>query len=312
MDYKKLYYNLCNYCRQTSVEVRIKNRNGFDERLSDDFIYTELHHIIPKHSNGNNSQLNLVEMLPEEHLMAHLIRYKAYNNRNDFLAVRFMVNGYTGRTIISEKIPKLTLNKMVRLFKSNMSEFRKRHGWHTIDGRKRISDARTGKLPIIKNNGDIVSVSVNHPKVISGEWKHHTYGTLSVYDIDGNKTRITTTEYQSNKNKYTPNVGDVSGEKNPTYSGFTDSDIVDYVIKVSNLIDVGYIIPYSTVRNFCEKYYNISLPKSLSKFRFNGHQTKGLIEATKSKTSLKYDTYLFNKQELRNKINNKIKKLIDD
>lgn len=311
MDYKKLYYKLCNYCKTTNIKDRMKARNEHDERINEECIYTEFHHIIPKHSNGDNNDHNLVEMLPEEHFMAHLIRYKAYNNRNDFLAIRFMLNGFNGKPGLKGKIPNKSKNKMVRMFKSNMNEFRKTHGWHTKDGVDRISNARRGTMPVKDSEGNIVSVNTNHPKVLSGEWKHHTYGTLSVFDESGNKLRITTDEYHKNKDKYNANVGDMSGENNPKYSGFTDDDIANYVIKVSNMIDVGYIIPYPTVRKFCEKYYNINLPKSFSKYRFNGNKVNGLIEVVKNQSPLVYDKCLFNKQELREKINNKINGLLN-
>lgn len=311
MNYKKLYYKLCNYCKNTSIEERMKSRDNNDERLSSDYIYTECHHIIPNHSNGDDSHSNLVEMLPEEHFMAHLIRYKAYNDRNDFLSIRFMINGYNGKSMLESKLPNKLKNKMVRMFKSNMSEFRNSHGWHTLDGKKRISEARRGTIVVKTSNGNIISVDVNHPKVVSGEWKHHTYGMLSVFDNYGNKLRITSEDYQNNKELYTPNTGNSVGENNSRYSGFTDDDIVNYMIKVSNMINVGYIIPYPTVRKFCEKFYNIKLPKHFSDFRFNGNKVEGLMKEVSSKSPLKFDKYLFNKRNLKNKINNKIEEILN-
>ncbi|NDE11305.1 MAG: HNH endonuclease, partial [Chitinophagia bacterium] len=90
-----------------NIKERISNRNLNDKRLNEDYIYTEKHHIIPRHAGGNDNVLNLAEMLPEEHYMAHLLRYKAYNDRNDFLAIRFMVNGYINKKILADKILKV-------------------------------------------------------------------------------------------------------------------------------------------------------------------------------------------------------------
>lgn len=309
MNYKKLYYKLCNYCKTVDINQRIKNRNPLDERLGTD-IYTEKHHIIPKHSGGTDVEYNLVEMLPEEHFMAHLIRYKAYNDRNDFISIRFMLNGFNGKPMLNGEIPVKTKNKMVKMFKSHMSEFRKKHGWHTEDGLKRISEARKGTIPVRNSNGDVITVDVDHPKVLSGEWRHHTHGTLSAFDEDGNKVRITSDEYKKNKDKYTPNVGDVIGESNPRYSGITDEQLIDYLIDLSKKVDVGYLVNYSRFFNFYRKKYDIKIPKTLSSFRFNDGGTHKLYEIASQKSGMKINKHP--RGELNETIKNKINKLLEN
>jgi hypothetical protein len=195
-----------------------------------------------------------------------------------------MMNGYNSKNFISNKLK----NKFVKLFKMESVDFRKKHRWQTENGRKRISLSRTGKMPVRdKETGIMIgSVDINHEKIKNGEWIHHTKGKLSVKNkLTGEKIYLTSDEYQLNKNLYNSNNGDNSGVKNPRYSGYTDEQIVNYVIELSNIFKLGIIIPYKT----CIKYYitkNILLPKSLSKFRFNNRNLNGLYEQVLNKTNL--------------------------
>lgn len=306
MDYKKLYYRLCNYCKTVDINERIKTRNKLDERLNNDYIYTENHHIIPRHSGGLDTDCNLVRMLPEEHFMAHFIRYNAYENSNDFISVRFMLNGFMSKNYIDD-IPIKTMNKMVRMFKEETSHFRKTYGWHSKDGRKRISEARKGTMPVIDSiSGDMIgSIPTNHPNVISGKWVHHSKGKLSVIDLNGNKKYISSDEYKNNKDIYSANVGDVSGENNPKYSGITDGQLVDYLIKFSTKVGVGYLIGYHRFTSFYRKKYNVAIPKYLSSFRFDGGGVSELYNRASKESGLKINKYprgILN-EEIKHKIN---------
>lgn len=130
---------------------------------------------------GSDDISNLVSLLPEEHLFAHKLRYKAYNDRVDMLAVRFIVNklansGYIERTV------KMSITKHIKntysWIRQHSYTFRTAIGWHTEEGIRRISEARKGKMPV-KNSvtGEKIGMAdVNHPKVLSGEWVHHTKG----------------------------------------------------------------------------------------------------------------------------------------
>lgn len=62
MNYQKTYQNLIEKAR---------NRTIVDE-------YTELHHIIPKCMNGDNSPSNLVRLTAREHFIAHALLYRIY------------------------------------------------------------------------------------------------------------------------------------------------------------------------------------------------------------------------------------------
>jgi hypothetical protein len=65
MNYKK-HYNL--------LIERAQNRSILKSE------YKENHHIIPTCMNGSNMKENKVALLPEEHLLAHLLLHKIYPN----------------------------------------------------------------------------------------------------------------------------------------------------------------------------------------------------------------------------------------
>lgn len=202
MDYKKIYYSLIQDCRDTPIKQRLYRRNKSDIRIKQDRIYTENHHIVPKHDGGLDKKDNMVRMLPEEHYMAHLIRWKAYNQRGDFLSVRFIVNGFnnidlTNKNLTDEELKLFesgSINQRIGNWKNYISEFRRLRGWQTECGRARISAARAGNMPVkcALTNKMIGSVSTSHPKVISGQWVHHTKGSTSSLSTK-NKHRVNNT-----------------------------------------------------------------------------------------------------------------------
>jgi len=76
MNYEKIYNNL--------VE-KAKNRLEIPEGT-----FMNSHHIIPKHSGGDNSKTNLVLLTYKEHIFAHLLLYKIHNNILDLYASLLM------------------------------------------------------------------------------------------------------------------------------------------------------------------------------------------------------------------------------
>jgi len=70
MNYHKIYHNLIKKCA--------------DRILSPD-TYSEQHHILPKCMGGSNDLINLVKMLPEEHLIAHLLLVKMHPNNSQLV-----------------------------------------------------------------------------------------------------------------------------------------------------------------------------------------------------------------------------------
>lgn len=63
MNYQKIYLNLIHKAQT---------------RLLEDSVYTESHHIIPRCMGGTDDKNNLVDLTPEEHLIAHLLLVKIH------------------------------------------------------------------------------------------------------------------------------------------------------------------------------------------------------------------------------------------
>jgi hypothetical protein len=228
MNYKKIYYDLCEYCRTIPIKIRLEKRNKNDDRinLNENKIYTEMHHIIPKHEGGTNDKENLVELLPEEHYMAHLIRWKAYNSRNDFLAVRYIVNGYNSNHTTKFLYESANCIKNIRQrcahYKQHIYNFKKNNNWHSDEGVQRISESRKNKFPAVdmKTGLSVGSVDKNHPKILSGEWVHHSKGKKSViHKISGEKLYINVNDY--NPDIHAQNVGLNKNEKNGNFKELT-------------------------------------------------------------------------------------------
>ena len=229
--------------------------------------------------------------MPEEHLMIHKLRWKAYKERGDMLAVRFCLNGFNNKEYLKDNLT-LSIPKKIKQgylwIRQNSYEVRKTHGWHTEEGLKRISNARKGTMPVKdKNNMMIGTVKVNHPKVLSGEWVHHSKGSTS-----SEKTRKLISD-------------STVGENNPRYSGISDDDIVNYSLELFEKI--GEIPSYRDTIKYVKYLYGISLPQSFSKWRFKDKTLKCILE---EKTETKFNSY---KRGSRLKdYQNKIKEIIDD
>nr|ALO21403.1 putative HNH homing endonuclease [Golenkinia longispicula] len=53
-------------------------------------LYLEIHHILPRHAGGEDSQENLVKLTFEDHILAHYIRWVFLKNPKDRYAYRMM------------------------------------------------------------------------------------------------------------------------------------------------------------------------------------------------------------------------------
>jgi len=63
-------------------------------------IYSEVHHILPRHSGGGDEPKNLVVLLYNDHIIAHYIRWIQYGHIGDKMAFSVM----TGESIEARKI----------------------------------------------------------------------------------------------------------------------------------------------------------------------------------------------------------------
>jgi hypothetical protein len=312
MDYKKVYENMIEMCKKTSPYDRMFSRNKEDSRLLND-IYTENHHITPKKLGGSDDKDNIIEVLPEEHLFLHQLRYKLFGERVDMLAVRFMLNGFVNKSHLSETVKKPLSKSILKGYgwiKQQSSNFREKHGWQTTEGRNRISESRKGKMPVVDvYTGEIIgSVYINHPKVLAGEWVHHSKGNITVIEnLSGDYVKIKTDEYYKNKHLYTY-IYNQSGEHNGNYSGITDEEIVEYAIKKS--LEYNRIISYSQLI-YMARNDGYNFPKSLSKMRFNGNGRKEYTRIIEENTGMIYDKY-YRSEENKRKISETLKRKSND
>lgn len=275
MDYVKLYDKFINYCKETTPRERLEKRDRSDNRLKKDKLYVEAHHIVPRSEDGSDDEENLVKLLAEEHLFAHMLRYKAFNSSNDILSVRFMINGFKNKKKFHND-KSIRLNKEVKkaviFMKEKCNYMQENKLWHSEEGRKNISKSRKGTMPVIefKTGRKIGSVSVDHPKVLNGEWVHHSKGKVNVYDEYGNKLIISVDEYRNNKNKYIRRGSNNIGETNSRYCGLSDNDIMDKYEEFCKKL--GFITTYMTFK----RYSKDNIPNiAKTCFRFDN---KGVLE----------------------------------
>ena len=73
MNYEKIYNNLIQKRKLNEIKKFRKN--------DPNYIYCETHHIIPRSCHGTNDKDNLINLLPKEHYIAHLLLLKIYEKK---------------------------------------------------------------------------------------------------------------------------------------------------------------------------------------------------------------------------------------
>jgi hypothetical protein len=169
--YKELYKNLIDGARK---ENRMKNSVTYYEQhhIVPDFLFKSRKRTGPKgHLDGNpDGAENLILLKFSEHLMAHYYLYEIYKE------TRY---GYSAGSALQFFFVKATGNHQRQRNLSDVDEkFLKEMEHLRIIGIESISKARKGKMPAVdavtrEKQG---SVSVTHPRVLSGEWIHHSKG----------------------------------------------------------------------------------------------------------------------------------------
>lgn len=95
MNYKKIYDSLIERAKNRKLEC-----------------YTEQHHIIPRCLNGSNDKLNLVDLTPEEHYLAHQLLIKIYQDEPKLVYAAIMM------------IPNRKSNKLYGWIKRRHSQYK--------------------------------------------------------------------------------------------------------------------------------------------------------------------------------------------
>lgn len=172
--YKKLYKEIIDNAK---AEDRVKSSDNYYEKhhIVPDFLFKNRKRKGPSgHLDGDpNSNDNIVMLTFKEHLMAHYYLYEIYKGtRYEYSAgsaLQFFfvkaVGGHSRQVHLTE-VDEEFLKKMEHLRKI---------------GNDSISKARKGTMPVVdaKTRESIGSVSINHPRVLSGEWIHHSKGVPS-------------------------------------------------------------------------------------------------------------------------------------
>lgn len=272
MNYIKIHDKAVSYFRKTPSRERLEKRNPTDPRLKEKSLYVEVHHVIPRSLGGNDKLTNLVEVLPEEHIFLHMLRYRIYRKREDMLAIRFMLNGYDN-DVRKKHLLSTILTKKIRMgyawLRSHAQFLRKTEGWQTPDGAKRISEARKGTMPVREvSTGKILgSFRTDHPKVLSGEWVHHSKGRVQ-----------TEKEIEYKRQAYT-------GQANPNASGLSEEYFIEKSLEIVR--EIGRIPSWKEMIKIAQQR---NFPWILSlRSRFFGEGVKGYVKEMEKQTGLKYD-----------------------
>lgn len=318
MDYKKIHEQFILYFKSTTPIERILKRDPNDFRLLLKYIYTEKHHVLPKSLGGNNDSENLVVVLPEEHLFLHILRYKAFGFRQDFLAIRYIINCFEKikRTLKIDNGKFLTfkynkkIKKSISLYNTLMYNFKKKVGFHSEKQKKLISESKKGKIVVkdAKTGEKIGMIDKNHPKFLSGEWCHITKGfTTMINTLTGKKERFESHE----KKPFHKVVSPREKELNTNYSGLTD----DSLLEIGLLFVKKYnFIPSNNLIIMFAKKYNYKFLKYICDFRFKefGGGWNGFYKALEEKTNLKYYSGKHNTAERIQRVRKIIKDLKND
>lgn len=272
MNYKQIHDTMIEYCRQTTPRLRLEQRNAADPRLKLKHLYVESHHIIPRSLGGADVVENLITLLPEEHILMHMLRWKIYNNRTDILAVRFCLNGYNNNKTCK---PIYYLTKPLRMgyawLRQQANDVRATTGWQSPEGRKRISESRKGKIVVKDASTGIIigSIDSTHPKILSGEWVHHSKG------------RIVSKEERLKLQKRSQGLNNSNSCKLP------DKYFIDKGVEISK--EFKRVIGWSEMCRI-SKERNFTWIVACG-CRFNRRGSIGFIEAVESETGLRYDAY---------------------
>lgn len=168
-----------------------------ENRIKNDKVYYEKHHVIPDflfknrqrkgpkgHLDGApNSKENIVLLTFSEHLMCHYYLYEIYKGTRYEYSAGSSLQFFFSKAV-SNHARQVNLSEVDRELLKQMEHLRK-------IGNESISKARKGTMPVVDaiTRESIGSVSINHPRVLSGEWIHHSKGIpgKSARNMSGSK-----------------------------------------------------------------------------------------------------------------------------
>lgn len=134
MDYERLYNKFVKHWKNQSIPKGI---------------YTEEHHIIPKHCGGQDDEDNIVKVTYRQHIFAHKLLYKAFERWQDKLAYTLMESVPEDRKkIICSAAGKVggTRNRE----SGHMSEVGKKYG--PLHGARMVESGHLDRIRPLANN----------------------------------------------------------------------------------------------------------------------------------------------------------------
>lgn len=241
MNYKKIHDAIIENARNQN---RTKTAEDYYERhhIIPDFMFQDRSRPGPKgHLPGDpNDPSNIVLLTEREHLLVHVLLAKSLNGKRYWMQAASSVSFFFVNVIGDH--PR---QKHRQVGASRRYEKYRQLG---LDG---ISAARTGHMPVVDAITGVSkgSVPIDHPKVISGEWQHHSKGRTLTKDHRGKIS------------------ASISGENNPTYIKVTNEEILKtytWLIQAT-----GTFVSRPFYRAWFKENFGFSPPNFTSKHRFN-------------------------------------------
>lgn len=180
--YKQLYKKIIDKAKE---ENRMKNQGIYYEKhhIVPDFLFKNRKRSGPKgHLDGDpDSSENIVLLTFSEHLMAHYYLYEIYKNTRYEYSAGSALQFFFVKAVGNHQRQK-NLSEVDEQFLKEMDHLREL-------GNDAISKARSGKMPVVDSitREKIGSVPVDHPKVLAGEWIHHSKGMPSPINPENRK-----------------------------------------------------------------------------------------------------------------------------
>lgn len=273
MNYSKIYDRLCE-----RGKFRSKKENPGVEK----------HHIIPtfffknskrKHKyrdgifEGTGDEIhNISYLTPREHFLAHLLLCKIWSNTKWYHRCRSSLMLFY--MTIDSKHPRN------QHFNPSHS---KKYEKYRLAAIQSISEMRKGTMPAkdSKTGEPVGSVPTTHPKVLSGEWVHHSKGKRVSYETRNNMSTA------------------MAGYGNST-SVYSDEEIMLSYIKCCT--SVGYLVSQTYWINY-SKAHNLPFLTHFKKFRFDGNGFFDLVATAKNNHNLTFhsnSTRPFHSKEYKN------------
>ena len=279
LNYINIYQK---FIENVKSENREKNKGVYYEKhhIKPMFIYKENRTRIRRKNScdGDPNNINNIVLLKfREHVFAHILLYKIYENTSYSHAALNSINlmlGYVSSGRITDMMKRRQYyDKIKEDYSKKLSD--------VVRGTVVVKDAETGEM--------VGRVSKQHPKYISGEY---------VFYQKGMKRSESFKQKQSKK-----------GSENSNHSGYSDDDLINSYVECS--IVAGFPVSKELWFKWADKNGKPFL-KSIKSFRFDGKESfLFLYKKGEDATGIEYDPYMSRNNSKKHLIELFIKNRID-